>query len=166
MFSLIYANSRSIMYDCFFSAFCAFSLYMLSNKILFEILSFTIIITCMSLLLTMFDLNVQINFLTFFATNINTLTRVFWIFDLMHINDECEIVIFSSFIHDSCRITIFALIFANFMHACMICVDLAQLCCRIRIFNSFAKLSSFAIFWKFSDVILITISRPDDLFER
>ncbi len=154
------------MYDCFFFAFCAFSLYMLSNKISFEILSFTIIIACMSLLLTRSDLDVQINFLAFFIINISTLTQVFWIFGLMHINDECEIVIFSSFIHDSCRITIFVLIFANFMHACMICIDLAQLCCRIQIFNSFAKLSLFAIFWEFSDVILITISRSNDLFKR
>ncbi len=151
------------MYDCFFFTFCAFSLYMLSNKISFEILSFTIIITCMSLLS---DLDVQIKFLVFFVININTLTQVFWIFDLMHINDECKIVIFSSFIHDSCRITIFALIFANFMHACMICIDFAQLCCRIWIFNSFAKFLLFAIFWEFSDVILITISRSDDFFER
>ncbi len=166
LFNLIFTNFCSIMYDCFFSAFCAFSLYMLSNKISSEILSFTIIITCMSLLLTMSDLDVQINSLVFFIINISTLTQVFWIFDLMHINDECKIVIFSSFIHDSCRITIFALIFANFMHACMICIDLAQLCCRIRIFNSFAKLLSFAIFWEFSDVILITISRSNDLFER
>ena len=146
LFSLIFANFRSIMYDCFFSAFCAFSLYMLSNKISFEILSFAIIIACMSSLLTMSDLDVQINFLAFFTTNINILTQVFWIFGLMHINDECKIIIFSSFIHNSCRITIFALIFANFMHTCMICIDLAQLCCRIRIFNSFAKLLLFAIF--------------------
>jgi len=65
------------MYDCFFFAFCAFSLYMLSSKISFDILSFAIIIACMSLLLTMSDLNVQINFLVFFATDINTLTQVF-----------------------------------------------------------------------------------------
>ncbi len=166
LFSLIFANFRSIMYDCFFFAFCAFSLYMLSSKISFDILSFAIIIACMSLLLTMSDLNVQINFLVFFATDINTLTQVFWIFDLMHINDECKIVIFSSFIHDSCRIIIFVLIFANFMHICMICINLAQLCCRIQIFNLFAKLLSFTIFWEFSDVILITISRSDDFFER
>jgi len=158
LFSLIFANFRSIVYNCFFFAFCAFSLYMLSSKISSEILLFTIIIACMSSLLTIFDLDVQINSLVFFVTNISTLTWVFWIFDLMHINDECEIVIFSSLIHNSCRITIFALIFANFMHACMICIDLAQLCCRIWIFNSFAKLLSFAIFWEFSDVILITIS--------
>ncbi len=156
-FSLIFANSRSIMYDYFFFAFCAFSLYILSNKISFKILSFTIIIACIFSLLTMSDLNMQINFLAFFATNINTLTQVFWIFDLMHINNECKIVIFSFFIHDFCRITIFALIFANFMYICMICIDLTQLCCRIQIFNSFAKLLSFVIFWEFSDVILVMI---------
>jgi len=77
---------------------------------------------------------------------------------LMQINDECEIVIFSSLIHDSCSITISVLFFANFMHACIICVDLAQLCCRIRIFDVFAKLSSFALFCDISNAILITIS--------
>ncbi len=60
LFSLIFANSRSIMYDCFFFAFCAFSLYMLSNKFSFEIFSFTIIIACISLLLTMSNLDVQL----------------------------------------------------------------------------------------------------------
>ncbi len=76
----------------------------------------------------------------------------------MQINDECEIVIFSSLIHDSCSITMSVLFFANFMHACIICVDLAQLCCRIQIFNMFAKLLLFALFCDISNAILITIS--------
>jgi len=76
----------------------------------------------------------------------------------MQINDECKIVIFSSFIHDSCSITISVLFFTNFMHACIICVDLAQLCCRIQIFNVFAKLLLFALFCDISTTLLITIS--------
>ncbi len=112
-------------------------------------------------LLTMFDLNVHVNFFMFFTTNISTLTWVFWTSDLMQINDECKIVIFSSFIHDSCSITISVLFFANFMHACIIYVDLTQLCCRIWIFNMFAKLSSFALFCDISNAILI---RLNDLF--
>jgi len=135
----------------------------LNNKISFWILLFTIDIACISLLLTMFDLDVHVNFFAFFITNINTLTWVFWTFDLMQINDECKIVIFSSFIHDSCSITMFVLFFANFMHACIICVDLAQLCCRIQIFNVFAKLLSFALFYDISNALLITISWLDDL---
>ncbi len=135
----------------------------MNNKISFWILLFTIDIACISLLLTMFDLDVHVNFFAFFITNINTLTWVFWTFDLMQINDECKIVIFSSFIHDSCSITMFVLFFANFMHACIICVDLAQLCCRIQIFNVFAKLLSFALFYDISNALLITISWLDDL---
>ena len=137
----------------------------MNNKISFCILSFTINIVCMSSLLTMSDLHVHVNFFALFATNISTLTRAFWIFGLMHINDECEIVMFSSLIHDSCSMIIFALVFANFMHACIICVDLAQLCCRIQIFNMFAKLSSFALLCKLSSVVHITISWLDNLFE-
>jgi len=125
---------------------------------------FAIDIACIFSLLIMSDLDVHVNFFAFFATNISTLTWVFWTFDLMQINDECEIVIFSSLIHDSCSITISVLFFANFMHACIICVDLAQLCCRIRIFNVFAKLSSFALFCDILTALLITISWLDDLF--
>ncbi len=136
----------------------------MNNKIFFWILLFAIDIACISSLLTMFDLDVHVNFFAFFATNISTLTWVFWTFDLMQINDECEIVIFSSLIHNSCSITISVLFFANFMHACIICVDLAQLCCRIRIFNVFAKLLLFALFCDISNAILITISWLDDLF--
>ncbi len=136
----------------------------MNNKISLRILLFTIDIACISLLLTISDLDVHVNFFAFFVTNINTLTWVFWTFDLMQINDECEIVIFSSLIHDSCSITMSVLFFANFMHACIICVDLAQLCCRIQIFDVFAKLSSFALFCDVSNTILITISWLDDLF--
>jgi len=136
----------------------------LNNKISFWILLFTIDITYIFSLLTMSDLDVHVNFFAFFATNINTLTWVFWTFNLMQINDECKIVIFSSFIHDSCSIIISVLFFANFMHACIICVDLTQLCCRIQIFNVFAKLLSFALFYDVSTAILITISWLDDLF--
>ena len=130
----------------------------MNNKISLWILLFAIDIACISLLLTMSDLDVHVNFLAFFATNINTLTWVFWTYDLMQINNECKIVIFSSLIHDSCSITMFVLFFANFMHACIICVDLAQLCCRIRIFDVFSKLSSFALFYDISNALLITIS--------
>ncbi len=136
----------------------------MNTKISLYILLFAINIACIFSLLTMSDLDVHVNFFAFFATNINTLTRAFWIFDLMQINDECEIVIFSSLTHDSCSITISALFFANFMLACIICVDFAQLCCRIRIFNLFAKLSSFVLFCEILNVILITISWLDDLF--
>ncbi len=125
---------------------------------------FAIDIAYISLLLTMFDLDMHVNFFAFFATNINTLTWIFWTFDLMQINDECKIVIFSSFIHDSCSIIIFILFFANFMHACIICINLAQLCFRIWIFNMFAKLSSFALSYDISTALLITISWLDDLF--
>ncbi len=136
----------------------------MNNKISLWILLFAIDITCISLLLTMFDLDVHVNFFEFFATNIYTLTWVFWTFDLMQINDECEIVIFSSFIHNFCSITMFVLFFANFMHAYIICVDLAQLCCRIQIFNMFAKLLSFALFYDSLNAILIIISWLNDLF--
>jgi hypothetical protein len=136
----------------------------LNNKILLWILLIIINIACMSLLLIMSDLDVHVNFFAFFAMNINILTQSFWIFNFMQINDECKIVIFSSLTHDSCSITISTLFFANFMHACIICVDLAQLCCRIQIFNVFAKLSSFALFCKISSVIFITISWLNDLF--
>jgi len=138
----------------------------LNNKISLWILLFAIDIACISSLLTMSNLDVHVNFFAFFATNISTLTWIFWTFDLMQINDECEIVIFSSLIHDSCyySITMSVLFFANFMHACIICIDLAQLCCRIQIFNVFAKLSSFALFCDISNAILITISWLDDLF--
>jgi len=136
----------------------------LNNKISFWILLFAIDIACISLLLTMSDLDVHVNFFVFFAINISTLTWVFWTFDLMQINDECEIVIFSSLIYDSWSITISVLFFANFMHACIIYIDLAQLCCRIRIFNVFAKLLSFALFCDISNAILITISWLNDFF--
>ncbi len=138
----------------------------MNNKISLWILLFAIDIACISSLLTMSNLDVHVNFFAFFATNISTLTWIFWTFDLMQINDECEIVIFSSLIHDSCyySITMSVLFFANFMHACIICIDLAQLCCRIQIFNVFAKLSSFALFCDISNAILITISWLDDLF--
>ena len=138
----------------------------MNNKISLWILLFAIDIACISSLLTMSNLDVHVNFFAFFATNISTLTWVFWTFGLMQINDECEIVIFSSLIHDSCyySITMSVLFFANFMHACIICIDLAQLCCRIQIFNVFAKLSSFALFCDISNAILITISWLDDLF--
>ncbi len=138
----------------------------MNNKISLWILLFAIDIACISSLLTMSNLDVHVNFFAFFATNISTLTWIFWTFDLMQINDECEIVIFSSLIHDSCyySITMSVLFFANFMHACIICIDLAQLCCRIQIFNVFAKLSSFALFCDILNAILITISWLDDLF--
>ena len=136
----------------------------MNNKISFWILLFAIDIACISLLLTMSDLDVHVNFFVFFAINISTLTWVFWTFDLMQINDECEIVIFSSLIYDSWSITISVLFFANFMHACIIYIDLAQLCCRIRIFNVFAKLLSFALFCDISNAILITISWLNDFF--
>jgi len=74
------------------------------------------------------------------------------------LNVKCEIVIFLFLTHDSCSITILALFSANFMHAYIICIDLAQLCLRIQIFNVFAKLSLFALFCKISSVILITVS--------
>ncbi len=121
----------------------------MNNKISLWVLLFAINIACMFLLLTMSNLDVHVNFFAFLTTNISTLIQAFWIFNLMQINDECEIVMFSSFTHNSCSITIPALFFANFMHTCIICVDLAQLCCRIRIFNVFAKLSSFALFCNF-----------------
>ncbi len=136
----------------------------MNNKISLWILLFTIDIACISSLLTMSDLDVHVNFFAFFAININILTQVFWTFDLMQINDECKIVIFSSFIYNSCSITISVLFFANFMHACIICVDLAQLCCRIQIFNMFAKFLSFVLFYDILNALLITISWLDDLF--
>ncbi len=77
----------------------------------------------MSLLLTM---SVYVNFFAFFATDISTMT----------------LVTFSSFTHVSCSITSFVLFFANFMHACIICVDLG---CRIVEFEYSTCLQSFCI---------------------
>ncbi len=72
------------------------------------------------------------------------------------------IIFFDKLLSSMHSIIIFILFFANFMHACIICVDLTQLCCRIWIFNIFAKLLSFALFYDILNVILIIISWLND----